>query len=348
MKRTSRDPQKFDLMRIIDDYARAHGLDIRDPNNQGALLGELAKQVDINQRNDILVHGLRIQTMFAYVAAALGSCRVIKEEDAGELYSAEPELRTPDFRVVTQEPRELLVEVKNCHTLHRRRDYRFTVAYIECLKRYAVLFKTELLIAIYWAQMRLWTLVSADDFELRGPEYILTLPEAIKRNRMHILGDCRIGTIPSLTLRFIADPSKPRTLDAAGRAHFTIGQVELHCGDQVIDDSLEKRIAWFLMNYGDWPGQQLPAEILDGERVSIGFRVAPPARSNPDEHFEFIGFLSQMVSRQFNDITAPEGPVRMLTPKREPDSLGVVIPPEYRGKALRLWRFVLLPSPGAA
>lgn len=57
---------------------------------------------------------------------------------------------------------------------------------------------------------------------------------------MHILGDCKIGTIPSLTLRFIADPSKPRAVDASGHAHFTIGQVELYSGDQLIDDPLEK------------------------------------------------------------------------------------------------------------
>jgi hypothetical protein len=63
--------------------------------------------------------------------------------------------------------------------------------------------------------------------------------------------------------------------------------------------------------------------------------------------FELIGFLSQKLSRQFNDMTAPEGPVKLLTPKREPDTLGIVIPPDFRGKVLRLWRFVLLPSSGA-
>ncbi len=84
MKRISRDPQKFELMRIIDDYARSRGLDIRDQANQEAFLADLGKQIESNRTNDILAHGLRIQTMFAYVAAALGACRVIKEEDAGE------------------------------------------------------------------------------------------------------------------------------------------------------------------------------------------------------------------------------------------------------------------------
>lgn len=344
MKRISRDPQKFDLMRIIDDYARSHGVDIRDQVNQEGLLNELATQIETNRRNDILIHGLRIQSMFAYVAAALGVCRAIKEEDAGELYSAEPDIRAPDFRIITLEPRKLLVEVKNCHTLHQQRDYRFTRAYLDSLKRYASVFGTELFIAIYWSQIKLWTLLSASDFELRNEEYALTLPEAMKRNSMNILGDCKIGTIPSLTLKFLSDQTKPRAVDASGRADFTIGQVELYCGDQVIGDPLEKKIAWFLMNYGDWPGHQLPAEVVDGEVTSIGFRVQPETRSNPGERFELIGFLSQMVSRQFNNITAPDGPVKLLSPKREPDTFGVVIPPDYRGKTLPLWRFILRPS----
>ncbi len=103
MKRISRNPQRFDLMRIIDEYARSRGLDIRDQANQEALLAKLAKQMESNRRNDILIHGLRIQKMFEFVAAALGTCRALKEEDAGDICSVEPEMRAPDFRIVTLE-----------------------------------------------------------------------------------------------------------------------------------------------------------------------------------------------------------------------------------------------------
>lgn len=348
MKRISRDPQKFDLMRIVDDYARARGLDIRDPGSHESLLGNLVTQMESNRTNDILIHGLRIQTMFAYVVAALGACRAIKDEDAGELYSMDPEIRTPDFRVVTVEGREILVEVKNRHTLKPGRDYRFTRAYLDGLKSYAALFQTELFIAIYWSQLNLWTLLAASDFELQGDEYFLSLPDAMKRNNMRILGDCMIGTIPSLTLKFLSDPTKPRTVGPSGQAHFTIGRVELYCGGQLIEDPLEQKIAWFLMNYGKWPGRELPPEVLEGQLISVGFRLEPQGRSNPGELFEMIGFLSEMISRQYNDITAPEGTVKLLSPKRDPDTLGVVIPLDYRGTALRLWRFILSPSSSPA
>ena len=341
MKRISRNPQKFDLMRIIDEYARSRGLDIRDQANQEALLAELEKQIEANRTNDILIHGLRIQTMFAFVAGALDTCRAIKEEDAGEFYSVEPEMRTPDFRIVTLESRELLVEVKNCHTVDPERAYRFTRVYLDSLKRYASVFQTELFIAIYWSKPKIWTLLSPNDFELRNEEYVLPWLEAIQHNKMYILSDCMIGSIPSLTLKLLSDPAKPRAVDASGRAPFTIGQVESYCGNQLIKDDFEKQIAWFLINYGDWPCKELPPEIVNGKVISIGFRVEPEHRSNPHQHFEIIGYLSQMISRQFNDMTAPEGSVMRLSPKHEPDSLGVVIPPDYRGKALPLWRLTL-------
>lgn len=145
-----------------------------------------------------------------------------------------------------------------------------------------------------------------------------------------------------MTLR--TDPTKPRAIDASGQAHFTIGEVELHCADNLIEDDLEKQVAWFLMNYGNWFSEELPPEIVNDELISIGFRFEPPERSNPDEHFEIVGHLSQMVSREFNGITAPDGSVKFLLPQREPDTLGVAIPADYKGEQLPLWRFTITPS----
>jgi hypothetical protein len=113
----------------------------------------------------------------------------------------------------------------------------------------------------------------------------------------------------------------------------------------LIEEDVENNIAWFLMNYGKWPGEQIPAEIVDGALIATGFRIAPEERSNPDQDFEIIGSLSEMVSRQFNDITAPDGAIKLLSPQREPDTLGVVIPHDYHGKTLPLWRLIIKPSP---
>lgn len=336
-------------MRIIDGHARACGLDIRNQTHNERLLADLTAQIEQNRENDSLIHGLRVERMFAYVACALGACRAVKEEDAGELYAVDTAMRVPDFRILTVEKRELLVEVKNCHMIDLERGYRLAPAYLGGLKSYASAFRTELFIAIYWSKPKLWTLLSPNDFELQDGEYVVRLQEAMPRNNMQLLGDTMIGLPPSLTVRLLSDPTKPRAVDSTGQAKFTIGQVELYCGDQLIEDDLEKRIAWFLMNYGSWPGHKLEPEVDGGEVISIGFRAEPEERSNPDENFEIIGCLSEMISREFNDDTAWDGLVRLLAPKREPDTFGVVIPADYRGKALPLWRFNLQPfSPGAS
>jgi hypothetical protein len=344
MRRISRDPQKFDLMKILDDYARQGGRDIRDPSDHAMLLAELQKQLEENRTNDILIHGLRVQHMFAFVASALGRCQAIKEEDAGEFYTTNPTMTLPDFRIVTTDQNEFLVEVKNWHPTNPIKSYKFPQRYFDGLKAYAALFKTELVIALFWSPLKLWILVSPEDFEQHNEDYVLSFDRAFKCNKMSLLGDRMIGTVPSLTLKFLSDPAKPRSIDENGMAEFTIGDIEMYAGDNLISDDTEKNIAWFLMNYGTWPAQKLPEEIVGDQLISMSFRVRPQERSNPNQNFETIGFLSEMISRQFNDVTAPRGSVELLSPTEEPDIFGVVIPPGYRGQVLRLWRFEMTPN----
>lgn len=342
MKRIGPATHDFHLMRLLDRFARSRGASLQDQSHQEAFVADLIKQIEAQRRRGILIHGMRIQTMFAYVAAALGNCRVIKEEDAGEIYVDEA-LRVPDFRIVTVDGQEFLVEVKNCHESNPRRDYRFTRNYLESLQTYARIMGKKLYIALYWSRPRLWTLVLPEDLELRERGYAVTMLRAIERNSMHVLGDAMIGTLPSLSLRLFTDPDKPRTVGPDGHASFTIKGAALFCEGNLIEDDIEKDIAWFLINYGDWPATQLPAEIEADQLIATGIGVAPDERANPNQQFEMIGVLSQMISRQYNETTSPEGSVKTLSPSHEPDKFGVVIPKGYRGKKLPLWRFVTQP-----
>jgi hypothetical protein len=143
---------------------------------------------------------------------------------------------------------------------------------------------------------------------------------------MKVLGDCMLGTVPPLTLRLLSDLAKPRLVGPDGKTEFTIGAVELLAAGQTIDDPLEKAIAWFLMNNGGWPGAPTPSQVAGGELISIGFDVQPEVRSDADQGFETIGFMSQMLWRQYNEMTAGSGRVDQLIPKRDPGQLGVMIP----------------------
>jgi hypothetical protein len=47
------------------------------------------------------------------------------------------------------------------------------------------------------------------------------------------------------------------------------------------------------------------------------------------------------LARQYNELTAPGGHIDFLSPERQPEQLGILIPLDYEGKALPLWRFRL-------
>lgn len=341
MKRITRHSPKFDLMRLLDGYARARGSSIQDQQNQAAFLSDLTNEFHANRTNEILIHGLRTQAMFAFVAAALGRCTVIKEEDAGDVYTSNPSMRAPDFRILTTDGLEFFVEVKSHHPKRTGTPYSMGRAYFDTLRAYADTFGRPLYVAIYWSQLKLWTLVPAERLMIHGDHYVLTMANAFKESEMFRLGDVLVGTIPSLTLRLHPDPTMPHHVGVNGRTRFTVRKAELLCGEEPISEGKEREIAWFLMNYGNWPSGPAVADVRDGELISTSVTVSPEERANPDQHFEIVGLLSEMVSRQYNDITASSGRVDRLTPRRDPDELGVLIPPGFTGRQLRLLFFVV-------
>lgn len=179
----------------------------------------------------------------------------------------------------------------------------------------------------------------------RGDRYSISLPNATMRDEMALLGDEMIGTAPLLELRLRSDPTKPRKIGPDGNAECTIGRAEVLVGGRVMVEQKEQEIAWFLLLYGKWPMEDSPAEVVNGELISWGVRAAPEKRANPKENFEIVGRFSTMVSMQYNDITTSSGQVDILTPDRDPDTLGVLIPPDFKSDTLPLWRFVLKPTP---
>lgn len=123
---------------------------------------------------------------------------------------------------------------------------------------------------------------------------------------------------------------------------FHIGDVEFVCGGRVIKDPFEKKLAWFLFLYGDWNAGKPEAKIENGNLMWIKFMASKDRVEG--QLFAILGFLSQMTSLQFNELTAEEGKVVRLSPSLEPDKLGIVIPADFKGENLRLWRFTMSPT----
>jgi hypothetical protein len=57
-----------------------------------------------------------------------------------------------------------------------------------------------------------------------------------------------------------------------------------------------------------------------------------------------LGFLSELITSNYNFLTSPEGDILQLAPKQQPENLCILIPNDYKGTVLGLWRFHVMPN----
>ena len=345
MKRHFADENRFKLLQMLDDFARSEGLSINDENTVKRFTDHLLETVKKHRDNPALVHGFRIESMFAHIAAAMGECKLITEEDSGSFFSLNDNIRRPDFRVLTKGGKQYFIEVKNFHQKKSKplEPYIMKEDYFSTLIEYAKAFDIPLKVAIYWSRWKLWTLVDSKYFNRDNSELNITLPDAMKRNEMALLGDRMIGTVPPLSLRIYADTKKPRTVNKNGQVQFAIGNAIICARDKEIADDLEKRLAWFFMLYGGWDKVNQPAKIVNGLLDYTEFSVEPEEWDR-NQGFAILDFLSKMISSHYNYLTSNEGKIRQLVPNQQPDKLSILIPDNYKGKVLKLWRFDIKPN----
>jgi hypothetical protein len=341
VKRIPRRPERFEVLRAAEALAAAAGLSLRDDAQHGDLVAAFSDALGRMRPDDSLFYGTNSQAMFGHVAAALGHCRIIKDEDAGEVYAAD-DVVPPDYRIVTVDGNEFFVEVKNFFSPESD-TYTISKSEVDGLRAYAAAFGRDLKIAIYWAAWGMWSLLPLEAFTLVGDRYSISFPVAMKRSEMKIIGDWWVGTKMPLRLRFFTNPTKPRRVGDDGRAQATIGDVKLYCGDTEIDDPLEKQIAWFIMMNYPWTNVEQPADIVDGELLGWEF-VFRPEIERPEQGFELLAPVSQLISSQYRGATATEGEIRRILPDRDRSPFGVHVPKDYRGTSLPLWRFFMSPN----
>jgi hypothetical protein len=87
---------------LFDSLAVMHGLDLTKPEDIARFGAVVVSAMEAVRGQPNVLHGWRIQSMFAYVAASLGAVDVVKEEDAGRLIARPINLRVPDYRLVLQ------------------------------------------------------------------------------------------------------------------------------------------------------------------------------------------------------------------------------------------------------
>ena len=291
--------------------------------------------------NDALFHGKRVEAMFAFVAASLGKCALIREEDVGDVFSTTP-VQTPDYRIVLTDGAQLLVEVKNCH--EARKPLKLKADYLTRLASYATLTGCAVKLAIYWSRWSTWTLVPLDALRITNGKGAIAFPDAVQANEMAIFGDHMMATRPPLAIRLMTDPTKPRKAARGGsNLEFTIGGVELYCGGHRVTDPLEKRIVNHFMLFGRWP-QETNLEIQNGELLWVEFLAGPVGDEHEEQGFSIVGDASAMIARHFDFRTVSmSGEIQRLRPLADPSKVGIDIPVDYKGRDVPLWRFVLQP-----
>ncbi len=340
-----RDPESFDAIELFDSIGRKYNLDLNDERASRAVLKKFATAVRASRANPIILHGRRVELMFGFVAVALGGCRIVKREDAGEVASSDSDLIAPDYRLVLNSGPELFVEVKNCYTKGLNPTLEFKDDYLQKLERYAALFGKPLKLAVYWSRWNLWTLVPTSALTRSGADrQSLTFTVALKRNEMVDLGDVMLGTTPPLIVRLVADPTKPRHIGKARKAVFTIGDVRFFAGGVEITDRAERSLAFYLMAYGGWPEDPPSSRIENNELDWIEF-AHRPVETEESHGFEFVSHVSTMISRRYNDLTTSGHAITRLAPPVEPKTLAVNIPGRVADLTLPLWVFHMKPSP---
>ena len=323
--------------------AAKHGYDLNDPVAHGDFIERVKSSIQKSQQSKTAVFGKRTESLFAYVVGALGKVRLLKQEDAGDVYIDGEEVLAPDYRLTMSDGTQFFVEVKNCHIKNFKKRFVVNKRYLEKLKGYSDINGLDLKFAVYFSSVNYWTLLSINSFQENESGYSIDFGTAKAKSEMLKLGDCMIGTAPNLELHLLANSEEAKEIDAEGNALFVTREVKIFCANQEVTDELEKNIAFYLMRFGTWRESETEPLIHKGKLLGVRFVFSPEEQEEPN--FALIGCLSTMVSNGFSELTVKDGVVVALNLGINPDVFKALIPADYKGINLPLWIFHVQSNP---
>jgi len=344
LKRIKRNPEKFEVIDLFTALGREHGYKLSVEADTDDFIERIGNSLKASKDNPNLLHGKRVESLFAHVAGALGNCRLIKQEDSGEAFTTEQDIQAPDYKVVLNDGSQYFIEVKNCHFPNIKSPYPFKKDYLRKVENYADLHNTPLLFAVYFSRHNKWFLLRKESLIEQKNRYVTDFINAMAQNEMALLGDRTIGTEPDLSIELLADPTKEAKVNENGEANFIIGGVKIYSSDREVTDDLEKSIAFYLMRFGTWVESEAEGLFDDGEFSGAKFIYSPDCPPE-EQNFSMIGELSSMVSASYGEQTTYEQSVIALDTNLDPGVFSVKIPEGYKGKYLPLWQFIIQPNP---
>lgn len=344
MRKLERSDAGIDFVRLLAEHAKVKGI----AEYSEAAINEFGDRVEQSLKDtaaaDHRVRGLRAESLFLAVVAGIGRVRMIKAEDCGEVFFAGEDIAVPDFRIITEDARQLLVEVK----VQSWEDtfnvqFKMSDAYVQRLRRYAEYAGAELCFAIFWEGIGGWTLNRLQAFTpgVAGEQrWSIRYPRAMATSEMAWLGDCTVATRAPLRFRVLLDPEKsePMPPGSLGKFTVTLAGVELLSQDRLLR-GVAARIAWRLLWYGSWDEVEQESHS-DGDTLlwvdhvmgPAGWDDAPPSPNDPVP----VGTLSGMISNAYLrgakktvHTTATDGIL-------EPGYMGSFIPRDFAALTLEL------------
>jgi len=222
-----------------------------------------------------------------------------------------------------------------------QKKYILKKVYYEKLLKYADICEYDLYFAIFWSSWHMWTLVNIDDFDIKEKSYTITFEKAVMCNKMSLFRDMTIATLCPLSARLYLNQETSDCVHFDRNVKFEISKVELYCQNKIIHSKLEQQIASMLMMYGEWNNEEVTC-VLDESTNKINYMEFNyyPHDMNEDNGFSIVGILSQIISRQYIYHTASTAGIYSISPYASQEPFGVIIPDDYKGEVLPLWRFI--------
>ncbi|MGR6741353.1 hypothetical protein ACU6RU_04855 [Microbacterium sp. F1-18] len=307
-----------------------------DPARVEATVAQFEAGLRDSLQSPSRIRGWVSDQLFGLIAADLGGCKLVKQEDAGVLFY-EDEVKLPDWRLTLLSNKNILVEVKAEDDNHPRLS-RLRIAEVARLKSYAQLNDCPLHLAVHWVAMSMWTLVPIDDYVRVGDHFEIDLETAFKRNHLcSLLNDRMLGLKPPLEFRltmqevrdedWATEVAREPEEDGTKELSLLTTDVRLLAGGEELVDESETALVWFLIQHARWPCE----EKMEGAGNGVWEMVFTMAsdESHGEQGFDIIGSLSELYTRMFySGTTSLEEETTKLSIDVEPGTLPRLVPTE--------------------
>lgn len=346
MKRQNRQFEKFDTFELFSAFTSKYSINIQDEASLDIFLKEIKKSLQRSQKIDITIHGKRIEMLFAYVVGALGSVKLVKQEDAGNLFTATTKIEMPDYRIILEDDKQILVEVKNFSSNDPHKKFVVKKEYYKKLENYSNIMGLPLYISVYFRLFNHWVLLPIEAFDDDEDQYTIDFIQAMSRSEMSKVGDCMLATTPDLEFRLLTDEDNAQTIsnEKAGKVIFIPKTSKIYCKNKLLETEFENELASYFIKYSSW--KEIKHELIIEKNKLYGIRLVFSAEKSNGERFACLGWRSSMISEAFKTLTIKDDKVIATESFLNPSEFSIQIPDDYQENFtdLPLWIFFTLPN----